>query len=466
MPRSFAKFKQALRQRESTDDYQEINHLGYAGAYQFGELALIDLGYYTRDGTGANDWNPANFTGKDGINSIQDFLNNPGVQDAAADAWFKLLWRYIRNRDLEFYNKQTLNGVELSITGMIGGAHLVGVGGLETFLDSGGTIVPSDGNGTPITEYLNLFRNYNAPSSFVDNLDKANDIAGGSGNDGLRGFAGDDTLSGKGGRDTLDGGKGRDTLNGGAGHDELKGGAGNDSLSGGKGRDTMDGGAGRDTLNGGGGHDSLKGGAQADSLTGGAGNDTLIGGAGADTLTGGPGNDTLKGGAGNDTLRGDGGNDVLIGGGGNDELDGGPGRDTLRGGGGNDTLIGGDGIDVFYGGSGDDTFEFKSRPAIGGEAFFADISGGDRIDLTALSITDTVDNDNIDLTDSIPEPDGWFLLSKSVTVTFNDGSGVVTRNVLEVLRTDGDWLLVSSTGGVFQVVADLYGGIVESNFLI
>ena len=69
-------------------------------------------------------------------------------------------------------------------------------------------------------------------------------LAGGAGDDGLRGHAGDDSLTGKGRADTLIGDAGQDTL---------LGGAGDDRLDGGNGKDTLDGGAGNDTLLAGGG---------------------------------------------------------------------------------------------------------------------------------------------------------------------------------------------------------------------
>lgn len=446
---SYAKFKAALRQRESGGDYQVVNQLGYLGAYQFGELALIDLGYYRRDGTGKNDWKPRFFTGKDGIESKNDFLNDKTTQDAAADAWFSLLWKYVRARDLEFYDKQVLNGVELSAAGMVAASHLVGTGGLSTFIRSGGTKIPNDGNGVGIDEYLKLFSGYSMPASFVNNLDEANTIRGGAGKDTLKGFKGNDVLTG---------GKKNDVLEGGAGNDTLSGGQGSDSLKGGAGDDVLNGAAGKDTLSGGGGKDTISGGAGADTVKGQKGNDTLDGGGGRDKLDGGAGKDTLIGG---------GDKDVLKGGGGNDTLDGGAGNDRMVGGAGKDTLIGGQGEDAFLGGAGADTFLFRAVPPIGGAAHFRDITSEDRIDVTALGINDVVPDGEIDFTDSEPEPDGLFMLSGTLDIILRNQSGErEATNILEILGTDGDWLLVSSKGGQYQVIADLYGSIVEDNFLI
>jgi len=79
---------------------------------------------------------------------------------------------------------------------------------------------------------------------------KAEFVAGGSG---------DDTLIGRGGNDTLQGGTGADKLYGGAGNDRLDGGAGNDSLNGEGGDDMLYGGVGVgvDRLSGGSGKDTF-----------------------------------------------------------------------------------------------------------------------------------------------------------------------------------------------------------------
>jgi serralysin len=72
-----------------------------------------------------------------------------------------------------------------------------------------------------------------------------------------------------------------------------------------------------------------------------------------------------------------------------DLLDGSAGADTLEGFGGNDTLRGGAGNDVLVGGAGDDTFVLHGRGF--GIDTVLDFGGGDRIDLSALGISDIGD---------------------------------------------------------------------------
>ncbi len=224
-------FLDAVRFKESSNNYTVINSAGFIGGYQFGEAALQDLGYVNADGNAFDNNFSGGWTGKDGINSTQDFLNSPVAQDAAFIEWTQYQWRLIRGNDQEIYAGQTLNGFETSISGMIAFSHLVGSGSFENFIESGGTVVASDGNNVPGTQYMADFGGYDLsdvsgiPASslptgftsyFVDNLEKDNTavpLRGGFGDDVLNGFAGNDLMfGGTLGNDVLIGGSGIDHL--------------------------------------------------------------------------------------------------------------------------------------------------------------------------------------------------------------------------------------------------------------
>ena len=92
-------FYDALKKRESggEDDPQRAeNQLHYIGFYQMGEGALIDTGYYKADGTSTNDWK-GQWTGKNGIYSKEDFLNNAAVQEIAVREYHEKLWAYVKS---------------------------------------------------------------------------------------------------------------------------------------------------------------------------------------------------------------------------------------------------------------------------------------------------------------------------------------------------------------------------------
>lgn len=249
--------------QESTGRYGAENGAHYIGKWQFGEAILVDLGYvYEDDDSLDNDYS-GGWTGKDGINGKEDLKKNHQVQDSIIIAQMNLIDSYIKSLKLSAYEGQTINGIKLTYSGMLAGAHLVGIGGLQRYLKSGGDVVPKDGNQQPITKYIQQFSDYQTP--FVSNHDKADTLFGGSGDDTLFGYGGNDFLhSGTNGNDYLDGGEGNDSLVTGDGNDKVFGGSGNDALWGNDGADTLIGGAGDDTLTGGPGADSLLGGTGED----------------------------------------------------------------------------------------------------------------------------------------------------------------------------------------------------------
>lgn len=155
----FQRFKEDLGVRESSGDYGVVNDAGYMGKYQFGQAALTDLGYMTAGG---------GWTGKDGINSQQDFLNSPQVQESAMDQWTVQMNREIQAYGLEQYIGQNIGGCTVTRSGLMAGRHLVGIGnsdrhGLRHWLESGGTDNPVDGNGTQVSRYVCQFGGYQTP---------------------------------------------------------------------------------------------------------------------------------------------------------------------------------------------------------------------------------------------------------------------------------------------------------------
>jgi hypothetical protein len=157
----------ALARRESSLNPQAQNAYGYVGLFQMGEAALVDAGYYRADGTGANDWR-GTWTGLGGVTSLQDFKNDPAAQAAAVAAYHQRVWGYVRSQGLDTYIGSTVGGVPVTQSGLIAAAHLVGTGNLARFLASNGATVPTDGNGTALTEYLASFGGYSLFGSGAD----------------------------------------------------------------------------------------------------------------------------------------------------------------------------------------------------------------------------------------------------------------------------------------------------------
>jgi Ca2+-binding RTX toxin-like protein len=351
---NYSDLLRALGHNESGNNYSFVSSVGYLGRFQFGEEALQAVGFYQgHDGTGAIDfiggWTPLAATY--GVTDKWSFLANPAAQDAAQQLWFQNIHDDLVKLDLPQYVGQWIGGGQVTMSGLIAGAHLVGVWNLKDYLTSGGQMDMRDPYGTPVSEYVKKFAGYDTPWSPSAGVSPGPAPSG-------EAFAGqDDSFWGSGADDHVDGGAGNDSLNGGDGRDWLRGGEGHDSLSGGGEFDDLHGNAGNDTISGGWGDDWVVGGKDQDVLFGDDGADIVLGNMGDDTLSGGSGDDIVRGGQGDDLVQGGDGNDWLAGDLGNDVMIGGAGADTFHvfAGSGADRVLDfnvweGDRVDVLSGG--------------------------------------------------------------------------------------------------------------------
>jgi len=159
MTKTLEDFYNDLGYRESGGNYASVNKYGYVGKYQMGEAAMVDAGYYRKTtGNYNNDWT-GQFTGKDGVYSREDFLNNPTAQENAQRIYKQKQWGYIKNF-AQKYDGKTINGIPITQSGMLAATHLLGQGKLQKYLQSNGTDIPRDGNHTSIEEYLKRFAGY------------------------------------------------------------------------------------------------------------------------------------------------------------------------------------------------------------------------------------------------------------------------------------------------------------------
>ena len=158
--KTLQQFLNDLGARESAGNYKAFNRYGYAGKYQMGEMALVDCGYYKKSSKKYNnDWTGV-FLGKDGINSIQDFLNNPQAQENAIRAFMKKQWRYLKAFGAHKYLGSIINRIKITESSLLAGAHLKGVGSVLNYLKSNGTNNGKDAFGTSVEEYIKKFAEY------------------------------------------------------------------------------------------------------------------------------------------------------------------------------------------------------------------------------------------------------------------------------------------------------------------
>ena len=179
-------------------------------------------------------------------------------------------------------------------------------------------------------------------------------------------------------------------------------------------------------------------------------------GIGADRLWGGNGADALYGDDHDDYLSGDSGDDTLFGGIGDDELSGGDGNDTLTGDDGNDTL---------NGGVGNDTFVYLRTAQNNGadiiKDFNTDITAGDKLDLSALSLSEEDLVANTELSDGyvridLTSFDGGTIVLQSVTdLDELEAAGGADNDKIDSLsiavdaNSDGDYSDPGDTDGLF-----------------
>ena len=144
-----ANLQSSILDKESSGDYSAINRLGYAGGYQFGASALETLGFLKSGSSGAGNKaamnNAANWTGKNGVSSLGDFLQNTDAQDTA----------FQENVDFNLNALKRNGTVDAStpddqIMGLLAASHLLGAGGASKNLSG------TDANGTSGQDYYNI----------------------------------------------------------------------------------------------------------------------------------------------------------------------------------------------------------------------------------------------------------------------------------------------------------------------
>lgn len=157
-------FLNHLGERESSNNYSKINPYGYLGKYQMGEMALVDAGYINPKKHYDNTWRSVSFTKyaeSKGITSPQKFLKSKSAQEDAQIRYKKAQWRALKNKKATKYLGKSVKGIKITEGALLGGAHLKGPDNVMLFLESGGKIDPRDKNGTPVSEYMELFCGYN-----------------------------------------------------------------------------------------------------------------------------------------------------------------------------------------------------------------------------------------------------------------------------------------------------------------
>jgi len=138
------KFLEMLSELESRKNFKAENGV-YWGGWQMGPSARSSAGF--------------------GGVSKKEFLGSYEVQKAAVIIYLKRNYTILKPY-LDKYNNKIIRGYHLTLSGMLAMSHNCGAQGLISFLNSGCTYIPHDGN-IASTNYLTL-GNYNIKEFLVD----------------------------------------------------------------------------------------------------------------------------------------------------------------------------------------------------------------------------------------------------------------------------------------------------------
>lgn len=141
---SLDSFLKDIAFKESSGNWKSINSLGYIGLYQFGGIALKEVGL-------------------DGKIDAESFRNNPGIfppemQHEKMKELMSKNWYYMR----KYHDRvgTEVDGIPITKSGMIAAAHLVGAKSVRQYLKSNGKINRADANGVRVSDYMSKFKDY------------------------------------------------------------------------------------------------------------------------------------------------------------------------------------------------------------------------------------------------------------------------------------------------------------------
>ena len=137
--KDFIGFKEFLGFFESGSDYNKINRFGYLGKYQFGKGTLKIYG----------------------VSDLNNFIKSPELQEKVFLMNVKRN-KWILRREIKKYSNIFLGDLYISESGILAAAHLSGPGNVKKFLRNKASkdFNKKDANGTSISDYIRIFKNY------------------------------------------------------------------------------------------------------------------------------------------------------------------------------------------------------------------------------------------------------------------------------------------------------------------
>jgi len=125
IPQIKSSYYSLLAKKESNDNYNMVlksgGGIGAIGKYQLRMPAFKETGYMDVNG---------NFTGKNGINSVEDFLNKPEIQEKAISEFTKRNYDYMKHYKVLSMIGLEVEGIkenfQITLSGILAAAHKEG----------------------------------------------------------------------------------------------------------------------------------------------------------------------------------------------------------------------------------------------------------------------------------------------------------------------------------------------------
>ena len=136
-----SEYRRALIDSESSGRYGVKNSKGYVGLTQAGPEALSDFKKQTGQA----------FT-------EEQYLADPGLQLDFQDWYEQKTINYVMDKGLDKYIGKVIKGVPITMSALLGMAHIGGDFGMQQFLETGGRYDPNDGK-TSLSDYGVKFSN-------------------------------------------------------------------------------------------------------------------------------------------------------------------------------------------------------------------------------------------------------------------------------------------------------------------
>lgn len=142
LPKENIEFMYSVAQIESGGNFSIVGGANnkYWGAFQFGPAALDAVG-------------------------LKGIDKNVFLRDTTLQIWamnqlmiknYKRLSSRIEERKIPLKGGVRIGRYMCTVSGLLAASHLVGVNGVIKFIDSNGSVIAKDGNGVPLTDYLQL----------------------------------------------------------------------------------------------------------------------------------------------------------------------------------------------------------------------------------------------------------------------------------------------------------------------